>query len=301
MKVMVCAKLLIGDPGALDMPPHVMEQWHRDKIEALAETMEAGAKLGAEACIIAGGLFAEGFIPQSLFEAAIEELGSHGLPVTWLPLEREATDLDTRVAVPENVRVVRDSAGEVCEAIRINHSEAEIELVANTPDGVLSKTLGQMEPMGFGELSKSGFLVLDTSEGNVTKIEEVPHALHPFVSRVADMGGKETSNEMLPEIQSAIEGVEEKACLRLILRGASSLSAYINAKELERVLGKRFFYVEVANECTVNLDKEKLANDVSLLAEFVRIVDYDDSLSQTEKTRIMRCGWNSLNGKGLAE
>ena len=38
-----------------------------------------------------------------------------------------------------------------------------------------------------------------------------------------------------------------------------------------------------------------------LYAEFVRQASGDDSLSETEKTRILRCGWNVLNGKELAE
>lgn len=301
MKVMVCANLLIGDPGVLGMPSQLMTRWHQDKIEALAEVLEAAIGRGAETCIMAGGLFAEGFIPQSLFEEAIEELGSHEITVTWLPFERESADLDTRISIPDNVNIVRGLAGEVYEGIRIVHNGTEVELVTNTSEGASLRSLDPMEPMGFGEQAKSNFLMLDISEGNVDRIEEVPHALHPFVSKVANMSGKETSKEMLAEIQNAIEGIEEKSCLHLALRGATSLSAYINTKELEQVLGKRFFYVEVSNECTVDLDEGELANDVSLLAEFVRMVDSDDSLSQTEKSRIMRCGWNSLNGKELAE
>ena len=67
------------------------------------------------------------------------------------------------------------------------------------------------------------------------------------------------------------------------------------------MLSGRFFYAEVANECTINLEEGELDTDVSLIAEFVRMVDSDDSLSPSEKMRIMRCGWNALNGKELAE
>ena len=44
-----------------------------------------------------------------------------------------------------------------------------------------------------------------------------------------------------------------------------------------------------------------MAYEVSLMAEFARQVQGDDSLSPSEKSRIVRCGWNALNGKGLVE
>ena len=76
---------------------------------------------------------------------------------------------------------------------------------------------------------------------------------------------------------------------------------HINTEQLEQSLQNHFFYVEIQDECTVGLDATGLDSDVSLLAEFVRLVSDDMTLSETEKTRVLRCGWNVLNGKELAE
>lgn len=301
MRVLVCANLLIGDAGVLNMPAEILQQWHKDKIEALASALELGHEKGAESCIVAGGLFAEGFIPQSLLEEAIEELGSHDMPVTWFPLEREACDLDTRVTLPGNVTVARDFKGYVMEGVRIAHSAEEIALISDCPEGTSIRILGTMEPQGFGNQAHAGVLLVDAEGGIVVNIEEIPCALHAFVSKTVDMSSASGSNEMLSAVQTAIDGVDEKACLRLVLRGSVPLSSYFNTDKLAQVLSGRFFYVEVANECTVDLSEGELDTDVSLLAEFVRMVDSDDSLSPAEKTRIMRCGWNALNGKELAE
>ena len=57
----------------------------------------------------------------------------------------------------------------------------------------------------------------------------------------------------------------------------------------------------MSDEYSTDVDEEALATDVSLLAEFIRQVESDDSLSPVEKSRIVRCGWNALNAKELAE
>ncbi len=301
MKVMICANLLIGDPGVLNMSGDLLMQWHAEKIEALAVALESGRDAGAQVCIMAGGLFAEGFISQKLLDEAVEELGSHDIPVIWLPLQREAADLATRVSVPEGVTVLRDCSRDVVEGLRVLHGGDGVEVSLRLADGSVIRKLGLLEPMGFGDQAGSGFLLADVVDGAVANVQEVPCALHPFITRYADMSGKDSSKDLLAAIQGSIEGVAQHECLRLVLRGATPLSAYFKTSELERVLANRFFYAEVANECTVALDESDLEGDVSLLAEFVRIVDADDSLSSVEKARVMRCGWNALNGKELAE
>ncbi len=301
MRVLVCANLLIGDAGVLSMPADILQQWHRDKIDALASVLELARAKGATACVMAGGLFAEGFVPQSLFEKAIEELGAHEVPVTWLPLEREALDLNTRVSLPANVAVVREGGDSGIEAIRIVHEAEEIAAIIDTADGTSRRTLSAMEPMGFGDQALADVLLVDVENGSAVNIEEIPCALHPFVTKVVDMSSASSSGEMLAVVQAAIDGIGEKTCLRLVLQGSINLSSYFNTSKLEQVLSGRFFYAEVANECAINLEEGELDTDVSLLAEFVRMVDSDDSLSPSEKTRIMRCGWNALNGKELAE
>ena len=41
-------------------------------------------------------------------------------------------------------------------------------------------------------------------------------------------------------------------------------------------------------------------NDISLRSEFVRLALQDDSLSESERNRLISCGWNALIGKGVS-
>lgn len=301
MKVMICANLLIGDPGVLAMPADVLTKWHEDKIEALAIALEDAREKGAECCIMAGGLFAEGFIPQGLLCDAVEELGAHELPVSWFPLVGEAEDLATRVTVPENVAVLRNPSEKVVDGIRIIHNGSEIEVGLNTRVGAHLLTLGLLEPMGFGDQAKSSYLIVDVDEGKVISVEEESCGLHPFVVRAISIDANSSNSTLMTAVQEIISRENKNSCLHLILRGRIPLNQYINVGKLTQLLNERFFYAEVADECIIDLDDGDLANDVSLLAEFVRSVNADDSLSPVEKSRIIRCGRNALTGKELAE
>lgn len=168
-------------------------------------------------------------------------------------------------------------------------------------EGVRFEELPPLEPTGFGMRVYSGYLLVDIEGGCVESMERVSCALHPCVGKTVDLTGMASSRDMLEAVRAAIADVDEAACLRLALRGAIPLSAYCNTADLNDALNRRFFYAEVIDECMIDVEEEGLENDVGLLAEFIRLVGGDDSLSSTEKTRVMRCGWNALNGKELAE
>lgn len=331
MLCMVCGNVLVGDAGVLDMPPRLLGEWQKDKVRALASAIELARERGAERVVVAGGLFAEGFVPQSLLEQAMGALAQCGLPVTYLPMPREAADLEARLAVPSNIAIERADVFEPLAGLRVIHGGVAAELAVTDAAGTHLHELPQLEPQGFGDAGDAGdtgFYLVDAEEaGNaaacapddgtspacapddgtpaaspvVASCILVPHALHPFRVLRVSMDGVSTSREMLDKVKAAIDGVDSAVCLRLELRGKAPLQAYFNTDELRAVLQSRFFYAEVANECAVDLSMDELEGDVSLLAEFLRAVAADESLSPTEQSRIMRCGWNALNGKELAE
>lgn len=115
------------------------------------------------------------------------------------------------------------------------------------------------------------------------------------------LDGLTSSRELITTVGEAVKEIDRGSCLRVELKGRIPLDVYINTEELAAQLERYFFYVEVVDECALDIDVAELETDVSLLAEFVRFVASDDSLSETEKTRILRCGWNVLNGKEPAE
>ena len=302
MSDMVCADLLIGELSVQNMSVEVFSRWQADKVVALERAIEAAKVQGAERCVIAGGLFAPGFVPQSLVEACMECLAKAGVPVTYCPRHDEATDLASRVEVPANVRIMRGESCKVDGSMEVRFGlQGASELLLTSNGTTVTKSIHPREPSGFGDSRDSGYLLVEAQEDGAASVVERGIALHPFIMRSVDLTGLETSKEVLSAVKQVIETTSPDACLRLVLRGKLRLGLYIAATDLVHYLNERFFYAEVSDEYSTDVDEEALATDVSLLAEFIRQVESDDSLSPVEKSRIVRCGWNALNAKELAE
>ncbi len=327
MKVMVCSGIGIGALPQIDLPASSVGQWQADRISALKEALRMGANKGAEACIIAGGLFANGFVPQSLFDATWEALGNAGMPVYYFAMKDEAKGLEGRVPPCGRVHVTRLAEGELkgvdlCgeRSRRVwahggtDFSDEDLPQVnvysspdaeghtADTSSGGMKWEIKPLEPSAFGH-AKTGFLLQELEEDGFSFYgwEWVRCAKHPFVTKAVELDGITEPKQVIAAAGNAVKDFDRNSCLRIELRGKLPLNVYVNPDDLAERIGRYFTYCEVADLCELDLEVGTLDTDVSLLAEFVRQVSGDDTLSDTEKTRILRCGWNALNGKDLVE
>ncbi len=327
MKLMICANLGVGGLPAIGLASSKIAKWEEDKIEALAAALSDAKEKGVNACIMAGGLFARGFVAQSLLAETIEEAGCHGIPVYYAPILGELEDAADRIPEVEDVTIIECISESRCE-IFLTEQGLSIPVVDGSSfediDGIIRPKghvaivrdgddigvslndgrkfvrLGPLGPSGFGERLKGGYLIVDFEDNDAID-EWVETSTHPFIVREVELAGLESSRELVTTVGEAVKDVSRDACLRIELRGRIPLDVYINTSDLAAQLERYFYYVEVVDECMLDIDVADLDTDVSLLAEFVRRVTGDDSRSETEKTRILRCGWNVLNGKELAE
>ncbi len=327
MRLMICANLDVGGLPAIDLASSKVARWQGDKIEALAVALSDAKARGVDACIMAGGLFAKGFIAQSLLVETLEEVGCHDIPVYYVPVAGELEDAADRIPEVEGVTTIEyvgESGREIIfeglglsvpvvegsgleDIVEIARPNGRVVIMRNGNDIGVSLNdgrefvrLGPLGPSGFGEKLKGGYLIVDFEDSGVVG-EWVEVSVHPFVVREVELAGLESSRELVTTVGEAVKDVNRDACLRIELRGRIPLDVYINTSDLAAQLEQYFFYVEVVDGCALDIDVADLETDVSLLAEFVRQASGDDSLSETEKTRILRCGWNVLNGKELAE
>ena len=47
----------------------------------------------------------------------------------------------------------------------------------------------------------------------------------------------------------------------------------------------------------MDVNEAEFENDISLRSEFVRLALRDETLSEAERNRLVRYGWNALSGK----
>lgn len=317
---MLCGGLGVGELPAMDLPAGSVMSWQEERADALLASIRDAQAKGAEACVVAGGLFARGFVAQSLYKRVARIVASSPLPVTYLPLADEATDLECRLdeSLPWVARVsegacrealpglfVRDigewlTFAEVAgkfDAPTVLRRDTELALV----DRGVIRELGRLEPNGFAGSPYGGYALFDLGTDGVEDFAWVERAEHPCVVRRVRLDGSVGAEDVAVAVGNAVKDVERSACLRIELVSNLSLGTYVNAGDLRSRIGRHFAYVEVVDLCSVDLDVDELDADLSLLAEFVRQVHDDGSLSETEKARIIRCGWSVLNGKEPVE
>lgn len=320
MKVMICGNLNIGILPAMDLPAAAVMPWQEERAGALLAAMRDAQARGAEVCVVAGGLFAKGFIAQGLYKRVAQMMATSPLPVVYLPLDGEASDLECRLdeKLPWVLRASAESGCEVLPSLFVRDVDEYLEFAEtagrlNAPTvlrrgsdlaladrGVIWE-LGCLEPNGFAGSPYGGYALFDLDADGVTGFAWVERTEHPCVVKRVRLDGSVKAEDVATTVGNAVKDVERSACLRIELVGNLPLETYVNAEDLQSRIGRHFAYVEVADLCSVDLDVDELDADLSLLAEFVRQVHDDGSLSETEKARIIRCGWSVLNGKEPAE
>ena len=80
----------------------------------------------------------------------------------------------------------------------------------------------------------------------------------------------------------------------------NSKGKYTVSKDILNKIKENFdAYFTTQDECKKTI-KEAFENDISLRSEFVRLALQDDSLSESERNRLISCGWNALNGREVS-
>ena len=84
----------------------------------------------------------------------------------------------------------------------------------------------------------------------------------------------------------------------MVLTGTCPAETMLDLTHLRGVLAERFYFAKVKDETRLSINAEDYAHDISLKGEFVRRV-MASNLSQTEKERVIACGFRALSGEEL--
>lgn len=301
MKTLVFADSLVGGANLNYMPLEIYKKWQDDRVISLRDALDDAEANEVDLVVVAGGLFGNNFVPQPYVDAASEVLSEYGGRIVYYPFAEELDGAVKRMRLPQSLTVLSEPSDVEDSGISITHDQGRSVAMFNMGDATETCALSPLEPLGFGSLSDSGYYIVCSDGGAVTSFEEVNHALHPFVSRSVVFDNPDSTMEMSRLVMASIEDIEERACMRISLRGRVPLHVIFDASSMAHSLKNRCFYLEIADESEIS-DEENLAEEkISLLGEFLRIVKSDDSLSRTEKARIIRCGCRALAGRRVVQ
>lgn len=285
----------IADPqiGAIAdfyMPEMKDRQWQKERMEAFEEACDLAVQKGAELVLLAGSVFAEEYIPDAVIAQVLEVIRGRKAVFVWNPDRVGREYLKHRADIPSNFFVLnsggngsflwKDAQVGVWPGRERGDEEANVLLAAGASAFVREgqnfrrEAVGKLENTGFDDPEDSGFVLFGLEDDYIAVYRKCAAATASF-----------TKHDFV----------------RIVLKGRVDVEAFVRANTLRENLEARFFYLEVFNDCRLELDEEAYANDISLKSEMIRMVLGDDSLSESEKSRIIQCGWNALRGKELPE
>ena len=155
---------------------------------------------------------------------------------------------------------------------------------------------GCLEPRGFDEVGAKGFILLDTEGG-------LHHRFVESASRTVRLVEVDISGVSgIPEAQYKVEEtltVDKEDMPRILLTGEVDFDTDGMAHFIEQRLKGKYFALSVKDETRPALHLEKYEGQVSLEAEFVRVILADEALDEGEKKRVIALGLKALKGEKL--
>lgn len=190
--------------------------------------------------------------------------------------------------------VLRKLAGKGIDYLALGHIHA-YSTGAIDARGVYAYA-GCLEPRGFDEVGEKGFILLDTEGGLHHRFVE--SALRTVRLVEVDISGVSGMSEAQYKVEEALT-VAKEDMPRILLKGEVDFNTDGIEYFVSQRLKEKYFALSVKDETSPALHLEKYEGQVSLEAEFVRVVLADEDLDEGEKKRVIALGLKALKGEKL--
>ena len=156
---------------------------------------------------------------------------------------------------------------------------------------------GCLEGRGFDECGIKGYVMLNIEGGHVSH-RFVPFATRTLHTAECDITDFSSGLDLEERMLASVKDIPQKDMVKVILKGNVSAEAMVDTAHLRGVLSERFYFAKIKDETHLSINAEDYAHDISLKGEFVRHV-MASSLPESEKERVIACGFRALSGEEL--
>lgn len=156
---------------------------------------------------------------------------------------------------------------------------------------------GCLEGRGFDECGEKGYVLLEVENGKLTH-RFVPLARRRLHAVLCDVTGFSSQLDLEERVLLAVDGIPSGDLVKVTLTGKCPAESQKDTAHLQQVLAERFYFAKLTDETRLLIRPEDYRNDISLKGEFVRRV-LASKLNDTEKERIIACGFRALSGEEI--
>ncbi len=319
MKMLFCSNVRIGAICTENLDIRLSHKWQKARNDKLKELIDKAARNNAGYVALFGQMFGQARVSESvidgLFKTVEDDAGIQTL--AFLNID-EYKRVSYRNDIPQNLHLFclqrNDLYVDDCIALRINKGVIELQL---SEELIISKngeekyvisslpeeyTIPSFEPIGFEDAQNCdfGYGIMEWKEEELGQYTVRVDQVYTYQSIELKIIPEDDQKGILRKINNAVRDVDFDTFLRITITGRSAFGLMINGDALKKQLQNRIFFVEVYDNTVMDIDEEAFENDISLRSEFVKLALQDDSLSESERNRLISCGWNALNGREVS-
>jgi 23S rRNA pseudoU1915 N3-methylase RlmH len=323
MKMLLCKDIMLGAMCAENLDVKLSQRWQALRTERFADFIDKAAQLNAGYVALFGHIFGQDRVSESVIDSLFDDVKEDkNVQVLLFVDHLEYNRINYRDDIPENLHMIcMDIADTYLDdnvAVRIEKRVAEIQLNDNDPITVsmnangtywvsgidaADKALLSLEPIGFEDDDNEtfGYSVLEWAKEEIVNYQDTLEQMFQYDTMEIKLTPADDQKEIYAKITKTMSQLGRDTFLRVDVKGTSAFAVMLSADALKAQLQSKVFYAEVYVNTIMDIDEEAFENDISLRSEFVRLALQDDSLSESERNRLICCGWNVLNGKEVTE
>ena len=319
MKMLFCSNVRIGAICTENLDIRLSHKWQKARNDKLKELIDKAARNNAGYVALFGQMFGQARVSETvidgLFKTVEDDAGIQTL--AFLNID-EYKRVSYRNDIPQNLHLFclqrNDLYVDDCIALRINKGVIELQLseeliiyknaeekyvISGLPE---EYTIPSFEPIGFEDAQNCdfGYGIMEWKEEELGQYTVRVDQVYTYQSIELKIIPEDDQKGILRKINNAVRDVDFDTFLRITITGRSAFGLMINGDALKKQLQNRIFFVEVYDNTVMDIDEEAFENDISLRSEFVKLALQDDSLSESERNRLISCGWNALNGREVS-
>ena len=322
MRMLYCSDVQLGAICNENLDIKLSHKWQAVRSEKFVDLIDQAAQNNVDYVALFGSLFGQPRISEAVIDGLFQAIkGDVGIQTLVFLNVDEYKRISYRNDIPENLHLFclqsQDSFTDGNISLRIDKGVTELQLGNNKAllirknekeQFVISglpedRIIPSFEPLGFEDALEQTFGcdILKWTDEELGQYIFRANQKYAYRSIELKIMPEDDQKEILQKINDKVKKIDHNTFLRITLTGRSAFGLTINDDRLKNQLQNRVFFVEVYDNTVMNIDEETFENDISLHGEFVRLALQDDSLSESERNRLISCGWMALNGVEVPE
>lgn len=312
MKILLCRDLRLNGICTVSLSAEKASEWNNARFRKFEQLLHSAPKDDIGYMFIFGHLFGTTLVSGDYIDSISDLIRREPqLKVITFMTDEDSHALSSASVTAENLHVLSPSISTSYEDEQISITLEEEEIRVETKEGEKlpislknyrvgnsGERIPSFEPYGFEDSFHDvfGYMITRINEQGI-RLELRPETIYAYRFMKTEITPNEEEEIIMARIRKMVSANDEDTFVRMVLSGTTGVGVNIDTNKISQELMQYVFYSEVLDETRIDLSMYKPENDISLTNEFVRLALNDPSLSEAERSAVIRIGWNALNNR----